>query len=815
MPLQIEFTEDGRLQMQGTFEDLQMGQLLLWLFHEKQTGELYLETPQFQQRLYVSEGYPTGTRGGPQENYLGWLLMERNMIDEATYYKSLELMTSKQLPQGQVLCQLGVINDEQLIYALTLQLQRKLIRLFYETNANFVFFSTEHPPVLDIPAGHINPYSIVGHGLRQSHDDHRLLQLLMPVDGKAIRLRPVELRDISLEALDLEEHEQAALPLIEEWTTLDDFIDEEYLDTTEALVLVCILHLCDVLDIDEINSHPKLASAARLRKRQRPQSATPDFTSVTSQPRSSSASYVQAVSNADTEKTDPSLPGIDPELLAEITSSTPSVRVSPQHAQWIQSSPSPPKTRSTTPDMPYFDEQTAASLEADLEGLEGEEEVKAFTYKPTPEVAPKPPSTPAVLSMGPPQEKPQTPSTEKAHASSPKGHEAPAVISMGPPPNAPSQAAAIEMPPPPPNAPEGVKMPPPPPRQAATTPAPAVISAAPPSTPPQSSESAAIAMPPPPPSHTAQAPNSVLMPPPPPGREPSKTTPPAVIAIGPPPNMQPRSTPSADSAPSKTRPETSTTEPPARTEPNEEEKQLLANILEKHKAVQDANYYEILEVKQDASSGEIRKAYIKLSRTFHPDLVAGTPLEAHKKKLDLIFSHLNEAHAILSKEDQRKEYDETQLDPEMAELHQYANQAAQAEVFYTKAMVFLKMRDHEAALEQLHWACKLMPEEGDYNATYAWTLYKNPKGNKDGLREEVKEKLLKAEQQGSAADKANLYLGFVFKDEGDQKMALRHFEKVLEAHPRHAEASREVRYLKMAKKKKEPEKKGLFGRRKK
>lgn len=64
------------------------------------------------------------------------------------------------------------------------------------------------------------------------------------------------------------------------------------------------------------------------------------------------------------------------------------------------------------------------------------------------------------------------------------------------------------------------------------------------------------------------------------------------------------------------------------------------------------DYYKILEIKKDASADEIKKAYRKLARKYHPDLNPNNE-EANKK-----FQQINEANEVLSDPEKRKKYDQ-------------------------------------------------------------------------------------------------------------------------------------------------------------
>lgn len=63
------------------------------------------------------------------------------------------------------------------------------------------------------------------------------------------------------------------------------------------------------------------------------------------------------------------------------------------------------------------------------------------------------------------------------------------------------------------------------------------------------------------------------------------------------------------------------------------------------------SYYEILEVTKSANGDEIKKAYRKMAKLYHPDRNPGDPAAEHKFKL------CNEAYQVLSDDKQRSLYD--------------------------------------------------------------------------------------------------------------------------------------------------------------
>jgi len=67
------------------------------------------------------------------------------------------------------------------------------------------------------------------------------------------------------------------------------------------------------------------------------------------------------------------------------------------------------------------------------------------------------------------------------------------------------------------------------------------------------------------------------------------------------------------------------------------------------------NFYEVLEVSKDATTDEIKKAFRKLAKKYHPDTNVNDDTLAEK------FHQINEAYSVLSDEKLRSEYDEKLL----------------------------------------------------------------------------------------------------------------------------------------------------------
>ncbi len=72
-----------------------------------------------------------------------------------------------------------------------------------------------------------------------------------------------------------------------------------------------------------------------------------------------------------------------------------------------------------------------------------------------------------------------------------------------------------------------------------------------------------------------------------------------------------------------------------------------------NKQIEDEDLYALLGIKKDASKNDIKKAYKKLAKVFHPDHHQGEMREDAENR----FVKINQAYEILMDDDQRMIYD--------------------------------------------------------------------------------------------------------------------------------------------------------------
>ncbi len=100
-----------------------------------------------------------------------------------------------------------------------------------------------------------------------------------------------------------------------------------------------------------------------------------------------------------------------------------------------------------------------------------------------------------------------------------------------------------------------------------------------------------------------------------------------------------------------------------------------AAITRVYEALEGKDHYEILGVEQGASPVEIKKAYFRLAKAYHPDRHHEPGMEAVHPMLVVLFDRLTEAYDILSHESSRLDYNEAQTSQRQPPAHAGVDEA--------------------------------------------------------------------------------------------------------------------------------------------
>jgi Flp pilus assembly protein TadD len=189
---------------------------------------------------------------------------------------------------------------------------------------------------------------------------------------------------------------------------------------------------------------------------------------------------------------------------------------------------------------------------------------------------------------------------------------------------------------------------------------------------------------------------------------------------------------------------------------------LRKEVTEKHARV-DLDHYALLGVPQNASPGDIKRAYFSAAKRLHPDALSRTGLEALRKPANELFARIAKAYAVLSDPKARRDYDNDAAGGDEGE----AERIAQAETLYRKGDILVRKGAFQDAIQFLGPAVELWPEEAEYHSALAWALYKKGKSEPQPAREHLS-KAVKLDPKNAVA---HYRLGVVLRALGEQDAA--------------------------------------------
>jgi len=199
----------------------------------------------------------------------------------------------------------------------------------------------------------------------------------------------------------------------------------------------------------------------------------------------------------------------------------------------------------------------------------------------------------------------------------------------------------------------------------------------------------------------------------------------------------------------------------------------------------NAGYYKILALRESAPFDEIKRAYHKAVKEFHPDRYSYLDSEHLRHKLNTIFNFITEAYAILSDPEKKKQYD-SQLSYKTV---QKTSNNELAVIRFEEAIREFRNKNFTQASEFFGQAVYLDSSIAKYHYYYGLSLGKL-KRYKDAGR---------ALQKALKIDPINAdclaELGYVYLDLGFEARARNSFEKALRLSPSHKRAGEGMRYF--------------------
>jgi hypothetical protein len=283
--------------------------------------------------------------------------------------------------------------------------------------------------------------------------------------------------------------------------------------------------------------------------------------------------------------------------------------------------------------------------------------------------------------------------------------------------------------------------------------------------------------------------------PPPPTREPEPLPPPAPT---PPPPAAPQASapPAVPPAPPPPPPA-----PPLRIDPAAEARRK--EILDTHAGIKGKNHFEVLGIPRASSEAQVKEAYFRLAKRFHPDVHHDPSLGDLRDRLEAVFIRLGEAYEALRNPRSRAAYEERlgvsvtrstggstssapaprppAIDPE-AEVRAAEAQIRQAEKHFENEKYWDAIQALEPAVTVVTGKMRQRAR-----VLLARAYLKNPKWVK-----RAEETLLAVVHDDDKNVDGHFLLGRIYKEQGLKTRSQSMFRRALELKPDHEEAAAEI-----------------------
>jgi DNA-binding response OmpR family regulator/tetratricopeptide (TPR) repeat protein len=239
------------------------------------------------------------------------------------------------------------------------------------------------------------------------------------------------------------------------------------------------------------------------------------------------------------------------------------------------------------------------------------------------------------------------------------------------------------------------------------------------------------------------------------------------------------------------------------------DEKLRTKILEDYRRIMDSNYFEALGISRESSAGEVRRAYYKMAKEYHPDRFLGSGLSKEMStKVREMFQYITQAYTVLSNPETCADYLEELVHGSKKSID--INQVIEAESCYQEGRALLKIRRFAAAAKHLKRSLELSPEEPEYMTSYAWALFKSDP-DKNAIQQQALEVLLASRELNPGLDQTHLFLGHVYQAQNKERQAEKSFEMAVQANPNCTEALRELRLINLRREQSSaPQSQGLF-----
>jgi len=224
----------------------------------------------------------------------------------------------------------------------------------------------------------------------------------------------------------------------------------------------------------------------------------------------------------------------------------------------------------------------------------------------------------------------------------------------------------------------------------------------------------------------------------------------------------------------------------------EEDRQNIETVIGLYKKIKNEkiNFYEILGLKSDASSEEIRNSYFDYAKKYHPDRIATAPDPGVKEMANIVFSEINRAYDTLSDDDKKRQYDIDKISKSNEDGTGPDKSLERASLLHRKAKTLFNQKNYWQSSTLLEEAIRLNPDRGAY-----FLLLGMSQMNIRTMIRAAEKNLAKAINLDPWNPEPLVALGLLFFNENMQKRAEGFFRKALSIDPENTIAKKRLKEI--------------------
>lgn len=214
------------------------------------------------------------------------------------------------------------------------------------------------------------------------------------------------------------------------------------------------------------------------------------------------------------------------------------------------------------------------------------------------------------------------------------------------------------------------------------------------------------------------------------------------------------------------------------------------------------DHFKRLGVAREASTQEIKTAFLQLAKRFHPDSLGATGQLQMLPQVREVFAMVKDSYDALLDSAARMRY-LAELDAKEGAHKRAERDPEGARKAFATAQRYINRMDFVRAEPELSRAVALDPQSL-YLAELAWAFYKT---RKDSALEEIRQLVQRSLELRPVHDRACVVAAYIARVDGDDQRSENLFRQALQLNPANVEASREILLIEGRRKKA-----GLFDR---